>query len=109
MEIDLDKVEVINNSDARRFETRVGDYFALIDYMRAGNNIVFTHTEVPTIFEGQGVAGKMAKTALEYARDHDLKVIPLCPFVTSYIRRHPEYQPLVFGFAEHMKRGAENE
>jgi predicted GNAT family acetyltransferase len=109
MEIDLDKVEVVNNRDARRFETRVGNYFALIDYMQAGKNIVFSHTEVPTVFEGQGVASKMARTALDYAREQGLKVIPLCPFVASYIRHHPEYQPLVFGFEQHMKMAASNE
>jgi predicted GNAT family acetyltransferase len=109
MEIDLDKVEVINHRDARRFETRGGDYFALIDYLPAGKNIVFTHTEVPVIFEGQGVGSKMAQTALEYARDEGLKVVPLCPFVAAYIRHHPEYQPLVFGFEQHLKKEASDE
>lgn len=96
MNVDLDKIEVVNNEDYRRFETRIGDYFALIDYIRAGNNIVFTHTEVPQVFEGQGIAGKMARTALEYAKAQGLRVVPLCPFVAAYIRRHPEYQPLVW-------------
>lgn len=97
MQINLDEIEVVNNTEARRFETRVGDYFALIDYMPAGDNIVFTHTEVPRIFEHQGVASKMAKTALDYAQANGMKVIPLCPFVAGYIRKHPEYQPLVWG------------
>ena len=98
MEINLDEVEVINNKDARRFEVRLGDYFGLIDYLPAGSNIAFTHTEVPKVFEGHGVASKMAQTALDYARDNNRKVIPLCPFVADYIRKHPEYQPLVWGF-----------
>lgn len=96
MSIDLDEIEVINNEDYRRFEARLGDYFALIDYVRAGSNIVFTHTEVPQLFKGQGVASKMARTALEYAKAHELKVVPLCPFVAGYIRQHPEYQSLVW-------------
>ena len=103
MQINLDEVDVRNNQDARRFETKVGDYFALIDYIPAGSNIVFTHTEVPKVFEGQGVASKMAKTALEYAKENGLQVIPLCPFVAAYIRKHPEYQPLVWNAKMHMK------
>ncbi|PYQ38868.1 MAG: hypothetical protein DMF77_23120 [Acidobacteria bacterium] len=42
-----------------------------------------------------GVAGKLARAALEYAREHNLSVIPRCPFVAAYIRKHPEYQSLV--------------
>ena len=103
MKINLDEVKIENNQDARRFETKVGDYFALIDYIPAGQNIVFTHTEVPKVFEGQGVASKMAKTALEYAKENNLQVIPLCPFVAGYIRKHPEYQPLVWNAKMHMK------
>ena len=102
MEIDIEQVNIVNNADARRFEARVGDYFGLIDYIRAGNNIVFTHTEVADALEGQGVGSKLARTALEYARDHDLKVIPLCPFVAAYIRRHSQYQPLVWGGPRHQ-------
>ena len=32
---------------------------------------------------------------LEYARQERLNVVPLCPFVASYIRRHQEYLDLV--------------
>jgi predicted GNAT family acetyltransferase len=102
MKIDLDKLEIVNNTHARRFETRIGDYFALINYDLSGQNIVFFHTEVPIPLEGQGIASKMAHTALEYARANNLKVIPSCPFIAAYIRKHPEYQPLVWGPDRHQ-------
>jgi uncharacterized protein len=57
--------------------------------------IVFLHTEVPKAIEGHGVAGKLARAALEYARDEGLGVIARCPFVAAYVRRHPEYQALL--------------
>ncbi len=95
--METDEINVNNNRDARRFEVRLNGNFAVLDYIPAGGNIVFTHTEVPDAFEGQGVGSKLARTALDYARDNELKVIPLCPFVAGYIRRHPEYQPLVWG------------
>jgi predicted GNAT family acetyltransferase len=37
----------------------------------------------------------LAKTALEYARDHQLKVDVICPLVASYIAKNPEFQGLV--------------
>lgn len=64
-------------------------------YQREGNKIIFTHTGVPKEFEGKGVGTALAKTALNFARDHNLEVVPLCPFIRSYIERHEEYRSLV--------------
>lgn len=98
MQIDVDALPVRNNETAKRFEIEVNGHLALLEYMRAGKNITYTHTEVPRALEGMGIGSKLARHALEYARDEELKVIPICPFVTGYLRRHPEYQPLVFGY-----------
>ena len=95
MNVDLDNVIVENNEAAQRFEAKVDTYLALMYYRRAGEAIVFTHTEVPEALEGHGIANKLAKTALEQARAERLAVVPLCPFVASYIRRHPEYREFV--------------
>ncbi len=57
--------------------------------------ITLLHTEVPTALRGKGVAGILAKTALEYARDHQLKVDVVCPMVANYLSKNPEYQSLV--------------
>lgn len=94
--MNTDSLEVINNSDAHRFEVTINGKVAMIQYLLTSHLIVFTHTEVPPEFEGMGVAGRMAKVALEHARTAGLKVQPLCPFVAAYIRRHPEYQDLVW-------------
>jgi predicted GNAT family acetyltransferase len=95
MALDIDKITVINNADENRFEVLSGDHLAIIDYFRKGNAIVFTHTGVPDQLSGQGLASKMARTALDFARSEGLEVYPRCPFVNAYIRRHPEYQDLV--------------
>lgn len=97
MSDEVNDVTVRNNEAERRFEVEIDGRLALIDYILAGKTITFTHTEVPEAFEGQGIGSRMARTALTYAQENDLKVIPLCPFVAAYIRRHPEYQPLVVG------------
>ncbi len=90
--------EVVNNESKRRFETVVNKHLARIDYvMRGDDQIVFTHTIVPFSLKGQGIASHMARNVLDYAREHDLRVVPQCPFVRAYIERHPEYQDLVDG------------
>ncbi|MDL1902761.1 N-acetyltransferase [Anaerolineae bacterium CFX9] len=91
--LNADELEVRNNADAKRFEVALDGELAMIEYMIAGKNIIFTHTEVPPAFEGRGIANRMAKVALDYAVEAGYKIQPLCPFVKRYIQRHPEYQP----------------
>lgn len=96
MEINLDQLEVKHNPEQKRFELQVGDHLALVEYMLANTNIIFTHTEVPPALEGKGVGGKLAKFVLDYAVAQGYKIQPLCPFIAAYVRRHPEYHPHVW-------------
>ena len=57
--------------------------------------ITLWHTEVPEALRGRGIAGMLAKTALEYCRDHQLKVDVVCPLVANYVSKNPEFQALV--------------
>lgn len=89
-------IAVEDNPAAQRFEARVEGHLAVIQYRLEGPNIVFIHTEVPEALEGKGVGSALVRTALESARERQLGVIPLCPFVAGYIRRHQkEYLDLV--------------
>ena len=67
----------------------------MLTYNQQGDTIYFIHTEVPPALEGKGVGGELAKAGLDYARANNLKVVARCPFVASYVKRHPEYGDLV--------------
>lgn len=95
MTFNLDDVQVAHNEAASRFEVTVQGQHSELSYRRDDNRILFTHTFVPPALRGRGIAGKMAQAALEYARENKLVAVPLCSYMASYIRRHPEYQPLV--------------
>jgi predicted GNAT family acetyltransferase len=99
MDTDPNQIVVKDNPAEQRYEARVGGDLAVVEYEMEhegdGDRILFLHTEVPEALEGHGIAGKLAKAALEDARARHLSVVPLCPFVISYIRRHQEYVPLV--------------
>lgn len=95
MQIDLDQVNVSHNEAAQRFEAAVGGFLAVAEYRREGRRIIFTHTEVPPELRGQGLAAKLVRTALDYARDAGLTVVPLCWYVDSFIRRNSEYRSLL--------------
>lgn len=89
---------VTKNEAKKRFETAVNDKTAYLEYIPAGTNIVLSHTEVPEGLEGQGIGGRLVKQVLEQAKAANQKIIITCPFVASYIKRHPEYLDLVFGY-----------
>ncbi len=88
-------IAVVHNTEYQRFEVQQDGHLAELDYRRAGNQIIFTHTGVPGELEGRGIGSALAKAGLAYARENGLEVVPLCPFVRSYIERKPEYQDLV--------------
>lgn len=83
------------NEERNQFEIRTGDGVALLAFYRKANKIAYVHTEVPESMEGQGIGGRLAKTALEYAKDNSLRVYPFCAFVRGWLKRHPEYDGLV--------------
>ncbi len=66
-----------------------------IRYALQPDAIVLLHTEVEAAAEGQGVGSRLVAGALDDIRSRGLHVVPVCPFVTAYLRRHPEQRDLV--------------
>jgi predicted GNAT family acetyltransferase len=87
--------EVVNNEAARRFEITIDGYTGFLKYAKTADRIELIHTEVPAELGGRGVGGMLAKAALEYAKQAELKVTPSCPFVKKYLERHVEYTSLL--------------
>lgn len=88
-------IEVLDNAGARRFEVHLDGETAFAEYRLVQGAIILPHTVVPKILEGGGIGSRLATTALAYAREKDLKVIPTCPFIAGYIQKHPEHHDLV--------------
>ena len=95
MDLNLDSITVTNNEEAQRFEAQVDGLRALLTYRGFPDRIVFNHIEVPPPIESKGLAAKLTRTALDFARANHFRVVPLCPYVAAFIRRHAEYQDLV--------------
>ena len=90
-----DPSEVAHNEKARRFEIRSDGQTAFLQYELAKGSIALVHTEVPPALEGRGMGGALARAALEHARTEHLPVLVSCPFVAAFVRKHPEYEPLL--------------
>jgi predicted GNAT family acetyltransferase len=95
VDLKLDSIAVENNVAARRFEATVDGQRALLTYRRFPDRISLDHTEVPEPLRGNGLAAKLARTALEFARANHLLAVPLCPYVSRYLVKHPEYHDLL--------------
>jgi uncharacterized protein len=88
-------MEPTHNPQENRFELSVEAQLCVLDYRITGGTITFTHTGVPRPLEGRGLAAKLVKFGLEYARAHNKKVASRCSYVDVYLQRHPEYQDLL--------------
>jgi predicted GNAT family acetyltransferase len=95
--IDAEKLAVAHNVPHTRFEIEAEGLLAVLEYVLRDNKMIFTHTGVPRPLEAQGIASRLARAGLEYAREKQYRVVPACEFMEVYIRRHREYQDLVGG------------
>ncbi|TVZ53172.1 GNAT family N-acetyltransferase [Dokdonia sp. Hel_I_53] len=67
-----------------------------LTYSRNNSNIlVIDHTETKVAQEGQGLASKLVAHAVQYAKEHNLKINPLCPFAEVQFDRNPAYKEVL--------------
>jgi predicted GNAT family acetyltransferase len=95
VDIDDKDLAVRDNPARKRYEVAYGGQTAELVYRIDDGRIVLIHTGVPAALEGHGIAGRLAKFALDDARTRGLRVAPQCPYVRAYLAKHPEYGDLV--------------
>ena len=88
-------VEIRHNAAARRFEATIDKLLCRCDYRMHGGTMMLVHTEVPPQLEGRGFASMLVRAAFDHARKNGLDVLPVCSFVSAWVRRHPEVEPLL--------------
>ena len=85
--------KVVRNEEQNRYEAWSGDTLAGVAvYRERGDRTVFTHTEVEAAFEGKGVAKALVAAALDDVVERGRVIVPLCPFIADYLRKHTEYE-----------------
>ncbi|MFT3746806.1 MAG: GNAT family N-acetyltransferase [Agriterribacter sp.] len=86
---------LINNTRDSRFEMVVDGAASIIEYKQLHGALALLHTEVPQILEGKGIAAAIVEKTFNYAKENNLKIIPLCPYVVVYLKKHPEWNTIV--------------
>lgn len=86
---------VRQNDAESRFEVSVDGLLSVVDYELREGEIALTHTYVPVELRGRGIAEKLVRAALEFARTEKRRVVPACSYVDAFIARHTEFKPLL--------------
>ncbi|ATG50288.1 GNAT family N-acetyltransferase [Brachybacterium vulturis] len=84
-------IAVRDNPRAERFEAvRGGEIVGIVIYTRTPRRLELIHTVTDPAHRGEGVASVLVRTVLAEARAAELSVVVICPFVESWLQRHPE-------------------
>ena len=92
MKEEYKQLELVQNKEKHRIEFQVNDKLSIIEYIYSPTSIYLTHTEVAPEIEGKGVASAIIEKTLGFIESENLKLVPLCPLVAAYIKKHPEWE-----------------
>lgn len=88
--------DIEHDAQMKRFLLRTPNGIATLDYEQVdGHTLEFKRTFVPEADRGGDIGDRIVEHAFEFASEHERTVIPTCPFVRSWLERHPGFQPLV--------------
>ncbi|MFN7129284.1 MAG: GNAT family N-acetyltransferase [Brevundimonas sp.] len=87
--------DIHDNSELHRYELPVDGEVAIVTYNLSPPNLMITETLVPERLEGQGIASRLAKHVLADAKARDLLILPVCPFFSAYLKKHPDHADVV--------------
>ena len=90
-------MKIADVPEKERLEARddAGNLAGVITYQVTGNVVAYTHTKVEPEFEGHGVGGELARAAMEDAQAKGRLVVPICPFLSSWLDEHHDYDKIV--------------
>ena len=88
-------VDVRHDESQSRFVAEIDGLLAHADYTIEADRMVFTHTFVPPGLRGRGIAEHLVRAGLAHARDHGLRIVPVCSYVAAFIQRHAEFRDLL--------------
>jgi predicted GNAT family acetyltransferase len=90
-----ENIPLVNNEALHNFELIIDDARSFIDYKQKGDKVYLIHTEVPHEMEGKGIAPALVEKTFIYLEQHNLKIVPLCTYMVTYLKRHPEWNRLL--------------
>ncbi len=91
----FENIPLHKNEQDHRYELEYNGYTAFIDYKETSRQIALIHTEAPEALGGTGAAAALVEKTLYSIEQSGKKLLPFCPYVFAFIKRHPEWKKLV--------------
>ncbi len=95
MKAEFENIPLVKNEEKERFEIEINHHYAFINYRETAENIALVHTEAEPELEGMGAAAAVVEKTLNYIKDSGKLLLPYCPYVFAFIKRHPEWKSIV--------------
>ncbi|ANH82784.1 acetyltransferase [Niabella ginsenosidivorans] len=95
MKPEYTEIPLIKNDALQQFEITIDGYKAFIKFHETPGHFTLIHTEAAPELEGKGAGTAVVEKTLEYIAQSNKTLIPLCPFIFAYIKRHPEWKKQV--------------
>ncbi|MCX7548951.1 GNAT family N-acetyltransferase [Xanthomarina sp. F1114] len=93
--MEYNTIPLVRNEEKKRFEIEVDGHYAFIDYKESRNKIALIHTETDPELAGKGAASAVVEKTLHYLDDNNITLLPFCPYVFAYIKKHPEWKRII--------------
>lgn len=90
----MNDIDIQHDSTVHRFLCEVDGHTGSVEYRREGGVMTILHTDVPEQIGGRGIASRLVRAALDFARAEGLRVVPRCSYTAAWIERHPDYADL---------------
>ncbi|MFV0304041.1 MAG: GNAT family N-acetyltransferase [Moheibacter sp.] len=95
MKIEFETIPLVKNEEKKRFEIEIEGHYAFINYGESTSQIALVHTETEPELAGKGAASAVVEKTLNYIEKNGKKLLPFCPYVFAYIKKHPEWKRIV--------------
>jgi hypothetical protein len=93
--MDLSTIDLIDEEESRQFVLVVDGHRARMEYDRSGDRIFLTNLQVPPALDEEQLSAALTEKSLTWADENRMKVVPYCPYVKSYLRKHTAWQRLL--------------
>ncbi|MFK8300855.1 GNAT family N-acetyltransferase [Capnocytophaga canimorsus] len=95
MKPELEHLPLVKNDEKNRFELENNGRLAFIEFEERDHFIALTHTEAAAELAGTGTAVALVEKTLHYIEESGKQLMPYCPYVFAFIKKHPEWKRIV--------------
>lgn len=92
----MEKHKLIHDLEKHQYEYHIDGNTPRVEYILSNDRQIYiTHTEVPSELEGRGIASALVEDVLCELDREGARITPICPFVSGYIRKNPDWKRLL--------------